>query len=504
MAVTILNQPTTPNVTGTSLVYSLSGSEQNEPQFRYITDIYYSGSTDRLTRLFTNKNLYGNTNINVASILGDYLDYDYNWKTVGEENTNSSKTFNIEFGEQYAASVTGPVTDYSASVSSSIQVFLGSIQYPSVASYDTGSNTITLQSSSINYNSLENLYNDVGRYSDGTLSNSPNLNNAPVSSKYRQEDNFAYGSQWWWKQLWVSSSTPFYSAQPTSLNDYTTEHYLTPFTMDSRFVLFNDNNERIWYGDIVDNPTAAYPNPLVYSIGTGLANLAGATNLAPYTASLGTGPLSASISSSNQWNWYVVTSYPGNAEAGTIHFYYNEDKGADNLISISTGSTSDFLGRWGDDVPPLKPSLWANKYYPTNCNNEKTRFAFINSFGVWDYYNVYMPTRRVTNINKQFYEVGNVKLNQSVTNYNVSDRGTTQYFTDYSDQFEITTETVDSQESQWLKELFTSPEVYIQSGSNFIPVNILNTSETISNDTARNKNYRYTITYQYSNNREPR
>ena len=52
--------------------------------------------------------------------------------------------------------------------------------------------------------------------------------------------------------------------------------------------------------------------------------------------------------------------------------------------------------------------------------------------------------------------------------------------------------------------MFESSEVYIQSGSDFIPINILNNTETVINDTARNKNYQYTIRYQFSNLREPR
>jgi hypothetical protein len=52
--------------------------------------------------------------------------------------------------------------------------------------------------------------------------------------------------------------------------------------------------------------------------------------------------------------------------------------------------------------------------------------------------------------------------------------------------------------------MFESSEVFLQSGSNMIPINILNTQETVINDTPRNKNYQYTVRYQFSNIREPR
>jgi hypothetical protein len=156
-------------------------------------------------------------------------------------------------------------------------------------------------------------------------------------------------------------------------------------------------------------------------------------------------------------------------------------------------------------VKALRPGLWqSGKYYPTYCNNEKTRFAFINSFGVWDYYNVYMPTRRVTKIDRKMYEQSRINLNDRIATYNVSNRGELQYYTEYTDEFEITTDIIDDKESQWLREMFESTEVYIQSGSDFIPINILNNQETIINNKARNKNYQYTIRYQFSNLREPR
>jgi hypothetical protein len=366
MAVTILNQPTTPNVTGTSLVYSLSGSEQNEPQFRYITDIYYSGSTDRLTRLFTNKNLYGNTNINVASILGDYLDYDYNWKISNSSSfDNSVKTFNIEFGEQYAASVTGPVTDYSASVSSSIQVFNGYIE--------------TLdQRNGFNWNS--------GSY---LLTDSPST------------------------QSFLSTE---YLTVPVYNTDVTVKYYQT-------------------------------------------------------------GSLTATKDYVSAGNFSAIPISPLNI----------------GLYSESDAITLDVTGS------SLRFEL------NTDCNkDEGTRFAFTNKNGFWDYYTTNNPTRRTTNINKSFYEVGFTKLNESVTNYNISDRGNTQYFTDYEDTFNVTTDSLTSEYSQWLRQMLTSTEVYIQSSSNFIPINILNTSEAVSHNTARNKNFELSISYRYSNNREPR
>ena len=115
-----------------------------------------------------------------------------------------------------------------------------------------------------------------------------------------------------------------------------------------------------------------------------------------------------------------------------------------------------------------------------------------------------MPTCRVTNIDRKTYEQDRINLNDRIATYNVSNRGDKQYYTEYTDQFEITTDIIDDKESQWLREMFESTEVYIQSGSDFIPINILNNRETIINNKYREKNYQYTLRYQFSNLREPR
>jgi len=115
-----------------------------------------------------------------------------------------------------------------------------------------------------------------------------------------------------------------------------------------------------------------------------------------------------------------------------------------------------------------------------------------------------MPTRRNTKVDRKTYEKEMVNLNDRTAQYNVSNRGELQYYTEYTDDFEITTDIIDDKESQWLREMFESDDVYIQSGSDFIPINILNNSESIINNKARNKTFQYTIRYQFSNLREPR
>jgi len=285
------------------------------------------------------------------------------------------------------------------------------------------------------------------------------------------------------------------TTQPLGLEDYHTENFLyVPTNLGTGANIFrfqtivSDGNVTIWRsGD--QTLTVPVDQPTIVTLPIGFANEL-VSNVAPYTGT----KMSDIVSSSAQWEHIGLYMNPANY--GNMfpwfNYYYNEDKGPDVLLNTTLSLQ-------------IQPSMWkSGKYYPTNCNNEKTRFAFINSFGVWDYYNVYMPTRRSTKIDRKIYEQDRINLDERIATYNVSNRGEKQYYTEYTDEFEITTDILDDKESQWLREMFESSEVYIQSGSDFIPINILNNRETIINNKARNKQFQYTIRYQFSNLREPR
>ena len=98
MAVTVLSSPTSPNVTGTKLVYSLSSSLAVNPQYQYVVDVHISGSSTRLGRFYSYPNAYGSGIVEVSRILNDHLEYDNDWKTTGGTLANSSyKEFTLHY-----------------------------------------------------------------------------------------------------------------------------------------------------------------------------------------------------------------------------------------------------------------------------------------------------------------------------------------------------------------------------------------------------------------------
>jgi len=508
MAITVLQEPTSPNVSNTNLIYTVSSSNVPQFQYRYIADLYESGSATRLARFKYPQNGSGTVNIDMGRPIGDYLETNYNWKINAFESSSiSCKRFTIEFGEEYGTSYTSAVTEFANEASASINVFKGNIQYPSVDSYtqspkfgpNQAASSINFDSSCYAIESASNttLTNPLA-WSDKKLTNNPNVLQMPATSKYYTDGTYTKvatsNNSVTMASAYQNHTKGWMTTQPIGLEDYHTEHFLyvptnlSPSGIFTFQTLVSDGNVDIWRSG---DQTISVPkdDPTIVSLPIGFANEL-VSNVAPYTGT----KMNDIVSSSAQWEHISLVmnpSYPGGF-LPWFNYYYNEDKGPDVLLNTTLSMQ-------------IQPSMWApGKYYPTNCKNEKTRFAFTNSFGVWDYYNVYMPTRKVTKVDRKMYEQSRLNLNERITTYNVSNRGDKQYYTEYTDEFEITTDIIDDKESQWLREMFESSDVFIQSGSDFIPINLLNNTETIINNKARNKNYQYTIRYQFSNLREPR
>ena len=126
MAITVLGSPTSPNVTDTKLVYSISSSNALQPQFQFVTDIKQGGTL--LTRLYTYPNPTGNGILEVSQILADNLSYDNDWKTTGATVSDEGfKEFTLHFSESYGTSISSSITLYAGGASDTIEVFQGTV-----------------------------------------------------------------------------------------------------------------------------------------------------------------------------------------------------------------------------------------------------------------------------------------------------------------------------------------------------------------------------------------
>ena len=172
MAVTLVSRPTTPNVTGTKLLFEVSGSDISHPQYAYVMDIYLSGSSERIDRQFQQPNPDGVAEFNPAEVLRGQLDYDNFWKITGSVYpVNAAKTFDLRFGESYGTSTSSSITIYTGSSNNYLQVFPGVLNPNNVK---VASDISTVYTSG--YNFLTSSFKS-SRARSQYLSNQPTYNN---------------------------------------------------------------------------------------------------------------------------------------------------------------------------------------------------------------------------------------------------------------------------------------------------------------------------------------
>lgn len=112
MAVTIINQPSYPNVTHTNLIYEVSSDKAGQAQFQYVMDVRLGATL--LARIKQYPNPQGKGVFDPSKIFNDYLEYD---ETIIETFLTttfgaSDRTFNVFFGEQYSDNFSNPTTLY--------------------------------------------------------------------------------------------------------------------------------------------------------------------------------------------------------------------------------------------------------------------------------------------------------------------------------------------------------------------------------------------------------
>ena len=140
------------------------------------------------------------------------------------------------------------------------------------------------------------------------------------------------------------------------------------------------------------------------------------------------------------------------------------------------------------------------RYEASNeIHREKTRFAFVNKLGSWDYYNNYNPVRQRIEVSREQYTAPRVDYSSRLSTYDISRRGRNDYHNSTDDQFTVDTDLLDKENANWLEELIESPEVYIQRNGEFIPIVITDSSYVANQNQARQKQFKYTINFKPSN-----
>ena len=105
---------------------------------------------------------------------------------------------------------------------------------------------------------------------------------------------------------------------------------------------------------------------------------------------------------------------------------------------------------------------------------ETIRLAYVNSLGTWDYYNFYKKSTKTTQLKKTYYK-SNYGDYQGRSYDQISAQGGKRALQTVAEEMiEANTDYITEAEATALKELFISPQVYMQVGTatsvQFVPV----------------------------------
>ena len=178
----------------------------------------------------------------------------------------------------------------------------------------------------------------------------------------------------------------------------------------------------------------------------------------------------------------------------------------DNGESIPSGWASYKVTLMGQEGPGVEDNgaVYAERWFTkqeAECDYEGTRFAFVNSLGVFDYYTFPFANSKQDTIERLTFEQGFVNYSTGATSvtYDKSRRGTKVFSLKSNETRTAESGYLSQEEADWLSELVESNEVYIQEGTDFLPVVIDTAAYDYKTNPRTQKLYRLSLTYRLAN-----
>jgi hypothetical protein len=449
MAVSLQQFPTSPNIVDNNLVYLCTSTQVTQPQFQFVVDIK-DESNVLIQRVKQQPNPSSKGVFDLGNILPTQLGpTDEAWKTTTPQtNSFSGGDFNIYFGEEYGTSTSSSVTLYNGA---------GSPGDPAVTQ---PTQIFFLLDGVVNPNELVNW-------------------NWASGSKYQPED---------------------------PLDDVTFTHQFGLTNFDTNSVREGDYHTlSILRGNLDgngDNPNSAQD---VFAATYRQYDSSGALLDTDILYDTFTG-----LRTAQTQFWSDV--YTSQSEATRLVHYPAgpqnlEDVGVPILadtayytVTFNAQATDTFVnpdGVWGE---------YRFNITTANCGYDGVRFAYKNSYGVWDYYNFSLAETTVANVQRQEYKQSFVDFSNTdnSVDYSKSRRGRNNYYNAVDKQHTANSDYLTQVDADNLRELFFSTDVYVQEGATFLPVVINNAEVTEKTNPRSQKLFRYTVEYQYANGQRSR
>jgi len=445
MAITIYKEPTSPNLANGYLVYRVGSNQNSQSQFQYVVDIK-DNSNNLIQRIKQQPNPNGFGIFDISRIITTELtDTDEVWKTpVTQTQTNCAGQFKIYFGEEYGTSVSSSVTLYTGNGPAGSPAKTGSAYYYNL---DGVSNPNDLVAWNWDSGSKLDYVNPAAIKSTASFDNALTdfTSNTVRSTDYHTisllNGNMTGGAD---------SATSAQDVYIMRVQEYDTTDTLL--------------NTMYWYN-------------ADYASGNG-------------------GPRT---SPSQLWA-DAYTSQSANTKI--IHFPAGPQNFLDDGNPLEP-ATSYYILDFFDQNPggSLGNVRWASirMNIEENCDYEGTRFAWKNTYGVWDYYNFTLVKTANTDVERSSFKQSFLNYAASNVNYSKQRRGETQYYNKLTEKHTAESDWLTQTDADNLRELFYSANVYIQDSTEFLPVVITNSTVTQKKNVVGQKLFKYTVEYQYAN-----
>lgn len=171
-------------------------------------------------------------------------------------------------------------------------------------------------------------------------------------------------------------------------------------------------------------------------------------------------------------------------------------------IEVGVGPANLSTVTFGDNVDAYRVYININggvriseyRYYKINrqCSNYETqRLVFLNRLGGFDYFSFTLDAKKSISVSKTEYE--------KILNYNytVGDRGKTVLAQKAEARMTINSNWITENESIWLEQLLTSPEVYVLTTNTKLPIIITDNSYEVKTY-LRNQVFNLIVNYKFA------
>jgi len=452
MAITLSQYPTSPNLANNNLVYEVSSSQVSQPQFQYLCDIKDSAN-NLIQRIKQQPNPTGYGVFDIGMIITSNVGpTDEIWK-IEESTINNScgKDFKVFFGEEYATSVSGSPTIYTGAGGAGAPTVTGSLYYFNLdGTLDPNDKVNWNWNSSSKY--VEELIDDI------TFTHQFGLTDFPATNDIRlgefQTISLINGN--------ANGIAPNSASAQDVYAMVVTEYDTTSSLLDTT-IYYNDSNNGS--GGPRSTDTQVWSD--VYT-----------------SQSLSTRLIHFPVGPQN------FAEIGNTLNANTVYYDCN-------FYAQQTDGNINDSGSWG--------SYRFNVTDPS-CGYDGVRFAWKNKYGVWDYYTFPLAQTTIDGIDRQTFKQTfvNFSTTNSTVAYDKSRRGKTQFINKINKNRTAETNWITQEYADVLVELFFSTNVYIQEGSEFLPIVVTNSGLVEKTNPRSQKLFKYTLEFTLANDTQNR